>query len=254
MLKGDSVSLYLRANLLPLSDTKRSKKMATASKAHTNGSPLNPTAPPFSMPGQTDQTSTGSPSIPTTVNGASKPPKKKDAPDKGTSSSAMGEKSISSLGEQKLSGAELKKQKAAEKAARRKEKVAERVEPAQVVQTQTQMHNQPQTPQLQRRQSTGKKDNAPVPQHKRTGSSSGKALPLRGTAAVVAPESDKKLKDEKRVAFFSHLYPKEKRTGIAGAGKEIHPAVLALGLQLRDHIICGGNARCVATLLVFKKV
>jgi translation initiation factor eIF-2B subunit delta len=208
------------------------------------------------MPGQTDQTSTGASSTPTTVNGASKPQKKKDAPDKSTSSSAVGEKSISSLGEQKLSGAELKKQKAAEKAARRKEKVAERVEPAQVVQTQTQTqtHNQPQTPQLQRRQSTGKKENAPVTQHKRTGSSSGKALPLRGPAAAVAPEPDKKLKDEKRVAFFSHLYPKEKRTGVAGAGKEIHPAVLALGLQLRDHIICGGNARCVATLLVFKKV
>jgi translation initiation factor eIF-2B subunit delta len=185
------------------------------------------------------------------VNGTSKAQKRKDAPDKGTSSPAIGEKSITSPGEQKLSGAELKKQKAAEKAARRKEKVAERVEPAQ---TQTQTHNQPQTPQLQRRQSTGKKDDAPVTQHKRTGSSSGKALPLRGPAAVVAPESDKKLKDEKRVAFFSHLYPKEKRTNIAGAGKEIHPAVLALGLQLRDHIICGGNARCVATLLVFKKV
>ena len=206
------------------------------------------------MPGQTDQTSTDASFTPTTVNGTSKPQKKKDAPDKGTSSLAIGEKSIASPGEQKLSGAELKKQKAAEKAARRKEKVAERVEPAQVVQTQTQTHNQPQTPQLQRRQSTGKKDNAPVTQHKRTGSSSGKALPLRGTAAVVPPESDKKLKDEKRVAFFSHLYPKEKRTNIAGAGKEIHPAVLALGLQLRDHIICGGSARCVATLLVFKKV
>jgi translation initiation factor eIF-2B subunit delta len=230
--------------------------MATALKAHTNGPPLNPTAPTFSMPGQTDQTSTGASSTPTTVNGASKPPKKKDAPDKGTSSSAIQEKSISSPGEQKLSGAELKKQKAAEKAARRKEKVAERVEPAQVMQTQaqTQTHNQPQTPQLQRRQSIGKKENAPVTQHKRTGSSSGKALPLRGPAAVVAPEPDKKLKDEKRVAFFSHLYPKEKRTGVAGASKEIHPAVLALGLQLRDHIICGGNARCVATLLVFKKV
>jgi translation initiation factor eIF-2B subunit delta len=226
--------------------------MATVLKAHTNGSPLNPTAPPFSMSGETNQTSTGASSTPTPVNGTSKPQKKKDAPDKGTSPSAIGEKTVASPGEQKLSGAELKKQKAAEKAARRKEKVAERVEPAQVVQTQT--HSQPQAPQLQRRQSTGKKDNAPVTQHKRTGSSSGKALPLRGTAAVVPPESDKKLKDEKRVAFFSHLYPKEKRTYIAGAGKEIHPAVLALGLQLRDHIICGGSARCVATLLVFKKV
>jgi translation initiation factor eIF-2B subunit delta len=228
--------------------------MATALKAHANGPPLNPTAPPFSMPEQTDQTSSGPSPTPTSVNGTSKPQKKKDAPDKGISSSTVGEKGIASPGEQKLTGAELKKQKAAEKAARRKEKVAERGEAVQVVQTQVQTHNQPQPPQLQRRQSTGKKDGAPITQHKRTGSSSGKALPLRGTAAVVPPEPDTKLKDEKRVAFFSHLYPKEKRTSIAGASKEIHPAVLALGLQLRDHIICGGNARCVATLLVFKKV
>ena len=217
-----------------------------------NGSPLNPTAPPFTMPGQADQNSTGPSSTLTTLNGTSKTQRKKEAPDKGTPSEVTADEGTASPGEQKLSGAELKKQKAAEKAARRKGKLSERVEPAQVVQTLTQ--NQPQTPQLQSRPSAGRKDNAPATQHKRTGSSSAKALPLRGTGAALPPEADNKPKDDKRVTFFSHLYPKERRTSIAGAGKEIHPAVLALGLQLRDRVICGGNARCVATLLVFKKV
>jgi translation initiation factor eIF-2B subunit delta len=30
--------------------------------------------------------------------------------------------------------------------------------------------------------------------------------------------------------------------------------VLALGLQLRDYVVCGSSARCVATLLAFKRV
>jgi translation initiation factor eIF-2B subunit delta len=226
--------------------------MAAISNENMNWSPLNPTAPTFTMPGQTDQTSTGASPTLTTVNGTSKPQQKKGAPDKGNPSAMTGAKSLDIPSEQKLSGAELKKQKAAEKAARRKEKVSERVEPTSMAQMQT--HNQPQTSQLQRRPSTGKKDPAPVTQHKRTSSSSGKALPLRGTAAVVTSEVERKPKDDKRVALFSHLYPKERRTSIAGMGKEIHPAVLALGLQLRDRVICGGNARCVATLLVFKKV
>jgi translation initiation factor eIF-2B subunit delta len=224
----------------------RSEKMANTSNENGNGSNLNPTAPPFTMPGQTDQTSPTA-----TMNGIFKP-QKKDAPHKGSTSTVTGNASTPTSGEQRLSGAELKKLKAAEKAARRKEKVSERVEPTNVVQVQTQ--TLAQMPQLQRRPSAGKKDNAPIVQHKRTGSSSGKALPLRGTAAVVAAEPEKKPTDDKRIRIFSHLYPKERRTSVAGAGKEIHPAVLTLALQLRDHVICGGNARCVATLLVFKKV
>jgi translation initiation factor eIF-2B subunit delta len=186
------------------------------------------------------------------VNGASEPQKKKEGPDHGKSSAVAGATPTAASGEQKLSGAELKKLKAAEKAARRKEKISERLEPVHggpmQIQTQT------QTLQPKRRPSVGKKDNAPLVQHKRTGSSSAKAPPPKGTAAGLALEPEKKPKEDKRVGFFSHLYPKDRRTSIAGASKEIHPAVLALGLQLRDHVICGGNARCVATLLVFKKV
>lgn len=226
--------------------------MESSSEGSANGSNLNPTAPSFTMPGPPDQTSSTIISSTTTTNGTSKSQNKKDVAGKSSTKGFSGNGPTTNSGEQKLSGAELKKLKAAEKAARRKEKVSERVDPNIMVPTQT--LNQAQMPQLHRRPSAGKKDSAPAVQHKRTGSSSGKIPPMRGVAAVAGSEAEKKQKDDKRVEFFSHLYHKERRTSIAGASKEIHPAVLALGLQLRDHVICGGNARCVATLLVFKKV
>ncbi|KAI9043455.1 translation initiation factor eIF2B subunit delta [Aspergillus affinis] len=64
----------------------------------------------------------------------------------------------------------------------------------------------------------------------------------------------KKKQEDKNVAVFGHLYGQPRRTTIAGAGKEVHPAVLALGLQMRDYVVCGSSARCVATLLAFKRV
>ncbi|RAL14602.1 translation initiation factor eIF2B subunit delta [Aspergillus homomorphus CBS 101889] len=67
-------------------------------------------------------------------------------------------------------------------------------------------------------------------------------------------EAKNKKTDDKNVAVFGHLYGQQRRTTIAGAGKEVHPAVLALGLQMRDYVVCGSSARCVATLLVFKRV
>ncbi|CAG8591843.1 1678_t:CDS:2 [Ambispora gerdemannii] len=45
-----------------------------------------------------------------------------------------------------------------------------------------------------------------------------------------------------------------KGTNTASAPKEIHPAVLVLGLQFAEYKICGANARCIATLTAFKKV
>ena len=160
-------------------------------------------------------------------------------------------------GEKKLSGAELKKRKKAEKEARRAaEKNAATV---------GQGAQQGQQPQLNRRQSGGK-EHMSSPKtvdlgkhHKRTGSEAhGKQLPLRlGGAQAAAKEAEAKQKrqfDEKKVSIFGHLYGQPRRTSMAGAGKEVHPAVLALGLQMRDYVICGSNARCVAMLLCFKRV
>ncbi|KAK1140710.1 hypothetical protein N8T08_009911 [Aspergillus melleus] len=76
----------------------------------------------------------------------------------------------------------------------------------------------------------------------------------RGSAHGGAPAETKKKQEDKSVAVFGHLYGQPRRTTIAGAGKEVHPAVLALGLQMRDYVLCGSSARCVATLLAFKRV
>lgn len=75
-----------------------------------------------------------------------------------------------------------------------------------------------------------------------------------GLTSGAAAAADLKKKEDKNVAVFGHLYGTQRRSTIAGAGKEVHPAVLALGLQIRDYVICGSSARCVATLLAFKRV
>lgn len=93
-------------------------------------------------------------------------------------------------------------------------------------------------------------------QHKRTASmgmgADARGLPLRAQkAAVPVPEVPKK--EDKTVEFFRHLY-RSRTTTIAGASKEVHPAVLALGLQMSNYTICGSCARLVATLQAFKRV
>ena len=94
----------------------------------------------------------------------------------------------------------------------------------------------------------------PTGQHKRTGSVSHKSLPIRPTEGQVPPAPEQPKVEEKKVAMFEHLYGYPRRTTLAGAGKDVHPAVLALGLQMSSYVICGSTARCVATLLAFKQV
>ncbi|KAI9790705.1 MAG: hypothetical protein M1816_004846 [Peltula sp. TS41687] len=84
-----------------------------------------------------------------------------------------------------------------------------------------------------------------------------RSLPVRTAAGkraesanVVVPTTT----DSKEVALFGHLYGQPKRTSVAGAGRDIHPAVSALGLQMSNYVICGSNARCIATLFCFKRV
>ena len=153
----------------------------------------------------------------------------------------------------KFSGAELKKQKQLEKQARReKEKQAK---------TQVVLPDLKGPKKVDAPQEPGRKGSAAgIPatpttktQHKRTGSTS-KSIPLRAVHTQAIPAVVKPQKDNKNVALFGHLYGQPRRTTIAGAGKDVHPAVLALGLQMSNYIICGSNARCVATLLAFKRV
>jgi translation initiation factor eIF-2B subunit delta len=54
--------------------------------------------------------------------------------------------------------------------------------------------------------------------------------------------------------FFGHLYSQPRQHSIAGATKEVHPAILALGLQYSSYVVCGSIARMVSMLLAFKAV
>lgn len=171
------------------------------------------------------------------------------APHKGkdTTASAVGG---DGAGDKALSPAELKKKAKAEKTARRAKEKLEREGPAPAV------GGAPAAGaggSQARPSATSKKDGAPG------GSQKGQRAPppRRGSVAAAqhgAAEQQKKRKEDKSVAVFGHLYGQQRRTTIAGAGKEVHPAVLALGLQMRDYVVCGSSARCVATLLAFKRV
>jgi len=146
----------------------------------------------------------------------------------------------------KISPAELKKQAKAEKAARRAQALLEKQGGADAPVA---------IPSLSTQQKAeGPK--GPKGQHKRGGSTAVEArnLPLRGAqkAAPVSATLEPKMED-KTVEFFRHLY-KTRTTSIAGASKDVHPAVLALGLQMSNYTICGSCARLVATLQAFKRV
>lgn len=164
--------------------------------------------------------------------------------------------------EEKLSGAEIKKRAKAEKAARRAQVKQEKTPlikgniPEQAKSVGTVKNAQEASKGVTNGSSTALSPSSKG-QHKRTASMSGpaqKALPLRPTHAQVAPILMETPKATKKVALFSHLYGHPRRTTLTGAGKDVHPAVLALGLQMSNYIVCGSNARCIATLLVFKRV
>ncbi|KAJ5356120.1 hypothetical protein N7517_010729 [Penicillium concentricum] len=149
-----------------------------------------------------------------------------------------------------LSPAELKKKAKAEKAARRiREKLDKEGGAATSVTPIPGVGAQARPPTTPKKDAAGpgsaqKGPRAPPP---RRGSG-----PLAQTGSVLVEQ--KKKKDDKKVAIFGHLYGQQRRVTVAGATKEVHHAILALGMQLMDYTICGSSARCVATLIAFKRV
>ncbi|EFR04653.1 translation initiation factor eIF-2B subunit delta [Nannizzia gypsea CBS 118893] len=179
------------------------------------------------------------------------------------------EKPAASGGAEKLSGAELKKRAKAEKAARRaKEKQDRRpasedqeadaatyaASTGSAVSSATSTPQGPSTP----KKAASVKSDASKSSNKSSAQRHGPAHTLPTPPAPVESTSSKKKRrevvDEKVVAVFGHLPWYTRRTGIAGANKDVHPAVLTLGMQIKDYVVCGSSARCVATLLAFKRV
>lgn len=157
--------------------------------------------------------------------------------------------------EPKLSGAELKKRAKEEKIARRAKEKQEKP-----ILGQPDVLNRTQQDQTAAPESITKSPVSGAPgtkQQKRRGSSTAnpqRQIPVRTSephAPTVIPAPKK---DNKNVSLFSHLYGHPRRSTMAGAGKDIHPAVVVLGLKMSHYIICGSNARCVAMLLAFTRV
>ena len=144
----------------------------------------------------------------------------------------------------KLSGAELKKKAKEEKAARRAQALLDKQPGGSVP--------PPVTAPVPAQKSDQQKGQKTTPQKKGPTAVEVRSLPTRGVQKAV-PLVEAPKEEDKTVEFFRHLY-KTRTTSIAGAGKEVHPAVLALGLQMGNYTICGSCARLVATLQAFKRV
>ena len=168
----------------------------------------------------------------------------------------------------KLSGAELKKQKQAEKQARRAAEKDQKggeasgapngVEAGKVQKQDgaAAQHAKAKGPQQQQKGDQPKKQGKQGAQeaeshHKRTPSQQNN-LPVRSKQSESGGQKVQK-KDNKQVQLLSHLYTGPRRHTIEGASKDIHPSILALGLQISSYEICGSSARCVAMLLAFKE-
>ena len=174
---------------------------------------------------------------------------------KGINGTQQKPKPAESSNDGKPSGKELKEKAKAEKAARRAQQKGG--QPGQQGQPVVDLGPEMQMSSDIRRPSVTGATSAQKIQHKKTGSASGgvqKPIPFRPAQAHAAPIPEEPKRENKNVALFDHLYGNPRRTTLAGASKDVHPAVLALGLQMRNYVICGSSARCVATMLAFKRV
>ena len=183
------------------------------------------------------------------------PSSTKEAKSRAGSISISNGASKSAQSDAKVSGKEAKLKAKAEKQARREKEKQERqfVAPGSTGDRQQNSH----PPTQPAKSPTGQAPAASRPQHRRKSSAGAhghKALAIRKADPTTSSKSEEPKKGDKRVPLFEHLYGQQHRQTIAGASKDIHPAILALGLHLSSYKILGSNARCVATLLALQQV
>jgi translation initiation factor eIF-2B subunit delta len=144
----------------------------------------------------------------------------------------------------KPSPAELKKQKQAEKQAKRAQAKAA-----------SGASNQDGQKQQKDSKQTSKDDKSrPLPVRRRPSQSNAPVVKEQEKKAKKEKEKEKEKEPKQTGLFFGHLYSQPKQQSLVGASKDVHPAVLALGLQYSSYAICGSTARMVSMLLVFKTV
>ncbi|KAF2646097.1 nagb/rpia/CoA transferase-like protein [Massarina eburnea CBS 473.64] len=160
---------------------------------------------------------------------------------------AEGEAPKSAEGEtaKKISPAELKKQKAAEKQARRAQQ-----------KTTSGPAATPQGPQSKEGAKQQQKGSKQAPKDDKSRPIPTRTKPSQTNIAPPPPQQQSKREakqDPKQLGlFFGHLYSQPRKHSMVGTSKDVHPAVLALGLQYSSYTICGSTARMVAMLLAFK--
>lgn len=231
----------------------------------TNGAPSadNPT----NLPATLDQNSITKPpqSNGTIVPDASTTSKKASKKERPQPQSTNTEQNMAeAAGGVKLTGAQIKKQKAAEKAARRAEKIAIKGEAAQIEQAQPSRQDSQQRRPSQSGASNKKENEqpqTPSQHHKRKPSNQppeagAVRIPFRPAGQQPPPisEPSKKQPADKRVPMVSHLYPSARPASLTSASREIHPSILTLALHLRSLTLCGSTARTLALLITLKRV
>jgi translation initiation factor eIF-2B subunit delta len=165
--------------------------------------------------------------------------------------------------EKKLSGKELKALKVAEKQAKRAQKKGLAVAPSSAAEASSSASKSQQPKKEQKAAAQTKQA-----QGKAGGSGGGagagaapgqKDIPhrTRRPSAVATPVEKlapkQKTASKLQIPLFGHLV-QNRRQGIMGSSKDVHPAVLALGLQMARYEVCGSTARVLAMLLAFKAV
>lgn len=225
----------------------------TTTQATPSAENIESIAPPASQPSTTVMSAEKAPAAETVAkpvesNGAPKETKQQAPKSKDQKQNAPATTDGAASSE-KLSPAELKRRAKAEKAARR---AAAKESSANTI---ANTGHQTATPGKKGGQKEQGNTGEGAGKHKRSNSTSGtKQAPVKPAGNPPAEVLKKDEFSDKDVTIFSHLYNQGRRDTIAGANKDVHPAVLTLGLQIRDYVICGSNARCVATLLAFKRV